>query len=113
MYLYQMAWYLHFKEIARQVSEQSDHLYVIVGEFGTAKRREQAKTALQNVCDQVHREITLCVWKSVSSWGLQAADYGLWACQRYIESKRCDWYEPCVKPTLQSFCLPWGRPRHE
>lgn len=109
MRLYKMAWYLHFKEIARQVSNLDDHLYVIVGEFGTAQRRQQAKLALHDVCTQVNRQITLCVWRSVSSWGLQAADYGLWACQRSLERKTCTWFEPCIKPTLGSMYTPWGQ----
>lgn len=109
MRLYKLAWYMHFKEIARQVSNSHDHLFVIVGEFGTAKRRTQAKTALADVCRQMDRRITLCVWRSVSSWGLQAADYGLWATQRTLEGKRCTWFEPAVRPTLKSLYLPWGR----
>ncbi|SIE61846.1 Protein of uncharacterised function (DUF3800) [Mycobacteroides abscessus subsp. abscessus] len=109
MYLYKMAWYQHFKEIALQVSSPSDHLYVIAGEFGTAQRSTQAQAALHDVCQQVQRTITLCVWKSVSSWGLQAADYGLWACQRTLEGKICMWFPSSVQPTLQSFYLPWGR----
>ena len=109
MRLYKMAWYLHFKEIAKQVSDPDDHLYVIVGEFGTAQRRTQAKAALQDVCSQVNRRITLCVWRSVSSWGLQAADYGLWATQRTLEQKRCTWFRSSVEPTLCSFYRPWGQ----
>lgn len=109
MRLYKMAWYLHFKEIARQVANSNDHLYVIVGEFGTAQRRTQAKAALQDVCNQVDRQITLCVWRSVSSWGLQAADYGLWATQRNLEQKRCTWFQSAVAPTLSSFYRPWGQ----
>ena len=109
MRLYKMAWYLHFKEIALQVSSPGDRLFVIVGEFGTAARRTEAKAALADVCNQVNRDIVLCVWTAASSWGLQAADYGLWATQRHLEDKKCTWFEPCIKPTLASLYTPWGR----
>ena len=42
-YLYQLAWYLHFKEIARQVTGPGDTLHVAVATLGTAAR----KTAFQ------------------------------------------------------------------
>lgn len=108
MYLYKMAWFLHFKEIARQVSDEGDTLYVIVGTFGTAARKTAAIAAVRDVCGQVDRNIVLCPWESSSSWGLQVADYGLWAVQRKLEGKICTWYEPCVMPTLSSFYTPWG-----
>lgn len=109
MYLYKMAWFLHFKEIAKQVSTPDDTLYVIAGTFGTAARQTAAKVALEDVCNQIDRNIVLCVWKSSSSWGLQVADYGLWALQRELENKTCTWLSPCVQPTLSTQFHPWGR----
>jgi hypothetical protein len=44
-----------------------------------------------------------------SSWGIQVADYGLWAAQRIIEERECPWFQPYVKPHLRSFFTPWGR----
>jgi hypothetical protein len=79
MRLYKMAWYLHFKTVAVQVSDPDDELFVVAGTFGTKARRTQAETALADVCGQVNRDITLCVWESATSWGLQVADYALWA----------------------------------
>lgn len=108
MYLYKMAWYLHFKEIATQVSNRGDTLYVIVGTFGTAARKAEAVTAVREVCNQVDRKIVLCAWEAATSWGLQVADYGLWAMQRQLERKTCTWYAPCVHPTVRSFYTPWG-----
>ncbi|WP_199521156.1 hypothetical protein [Jiangella anatolica] len=109
MYLYQMAWYLHFKEVARQVAGPRDRLFAIVSSFGTKARATAARKAMAEVCAQVHRQIVLCVWDGPTSWGLQVADYGLWAAQRVLEGKRCSWYEPCVKATQRSFFTPWGR----
>lgn len=109
MRLYKLAWYLHFKEIARQVSKSGDTLYVIAGSFGTNARQTAARAALTDVCGQVDRQIVLCVWKSSSSWGLQVADYGLWAVQRVLEGRTCTWFDPCIKPTLQSAFRPWGQ----
>ncbi|WP_211658230.1 DUF3800 domain-containing protein [Phytoactinopolyspora halophila] len=109
MYLYKMAWFLHFKEIATQVAARDDTLYAIVSSLGTNARATAAKTAIEDVCGQVNREIVLCVWDCSTAWGLQVADYGLWAAQRVLEGKRCTWYEPCVRPTLKSFFTPWGQ----
>ncbi|MEJ9078199.1 hypothetical protein WKY82_07240 [Gordonia malaquae] len=109
MYLYRMAWYLHFKEIATQIAGPNDTLHVIVGTFGTAARRTEAKAALDYVCKQVNRDVVLCVWEASTSWGLQVADYGLWATQRSLTGKKCTWFSPCVQPTLKSLFLPWGR----
>lgn len=105
-----MAWYLHLKEIALQVSRPEDELFVIVAEFGTKGIRKAAFEAVHDVCQQIKRNITLCVWTSQSAWGLQVADYGLWAVQRHLEGKKCSWYKPCIEPTLASTFTPWGMP---
>ncbi|MGV0041286.1 DUF3800 domain-containing protein [Mycobacterium colombiense] len=109
MYLYKMAWYLHFKEIATQVCTPADDLCVIVGTIATSARRALARAALLDVCLQVHRVINLCYWDASTSWGLQVADYGLWAVQRHLAGKTCSWFAPCVQPTLQSVFTPWGQ----
>lgn len=108
MYLYRLAWYLHFKEIPLQVAEPEDNLYVIAGSFGTNRRLSEAKQALSEVCGQVDRNITLCVWDSPSSWGLQIADYALWATQKHLEGRQCSWFRSHVAPTLHSAFTPWG-----
>lgn len=77
-----MAWYLHFRTVAEQISDPDDKLFVVAGTFGTKARRTQAEAALADVCAQVNRDITLCVWESATSWGLQVADYALWAVHR-------------------------------
>lgn len=108
-YLYKMAWHLHLKDVALRVSTRADTLYVIAGTFGTASRQTAAKLALADVCNQIDRDIKLCVWKSSSSWGLQAADYGLWATQRKLEGRKSEWYDSCIRPTHMTDFYPWGK----
>lgn len=109
--LYKLAWYLHFKQIALQVSSPGDTLYVIAATLGTHRKATSAREALADVCEQtaVDREIVLCVWDAASSWGVQVADYGLWAVQRQLEGRSCLWYPTHVQPSLQSTFTPWGR----
>lgn len=109
MRLYKMAWFLHFKEIALQVSKYDDKLYVIAGTFGTRQRRTQAEAALADVCSQVSRDITLCVWEASSSWGLQVADYALWAVHRELLGRPSHWYAKSIQPSMASTFTPWGR----
>ncbi len=71
--LYKLAWYPHFKEIARQVSDPGDTLYVIAATLTTNRKVGSASDALQDVCQQVaqDREIVLCVWDAASSRGVR------------------------------------------
>lgn len=109
MRLYKMAWFLHLKEIAKRVSSPSDTLWVIAGTFGTKARSTQARAALEDVCQQVNRDIRLCVWEASSSWGLQVADYALWAAHRDLLGRPCHWFTPHVQPTLETRFTPWGQ----
>jgi hypothetical protein len=110
-YLYQMAWFLHFKEIARWVTGGGDTLYVAVATLGTKARRTAFQQAINEVC-QFHAppwaKVVVAHWDSATSWGLQVADYGLWAVQRRLErgDGRYMW---TVQPTLGSEFLPWGK----
>jgi hypothetical protein len=107
--LYKMAWFLHFKEVSRQVSRSGDRLYVIIGMLQTNNKRDAIRHALEDVCAQVgDREIVPCIWDAPSSWGIQVADYGLWAVQRRLEGRPCSWFDTCVSPTLESTFTPWG-----
>lgn len=109
--LYKMAWYLHFKEIARRVANPGDTLYVIIGSLQTHNKRDAIRHALEDVCAQVARGRTIvpCIWDAQTSWGIQVADYALWAVQRVLEGRRCTWYGPCVEPSLKTTFLPWGQ----
>lgn len=108
MYLYRLAWYLHFKEVAVRVSKAGDHVYVIASSFGTKRRAIEARDALHDVCQQVNRSITLCVWDRASSWGLQLADYALWGVQRQLERGDLTSYDACIRPHLATKFFPWG-----
>ena len=101
----------HFKAIARQVSRPGDTLYVIVGSLQTHNKRDAIRNALEDVCSQIayDRVIVPCIWDAPSAWGIQVADYGLWAVQRIMEERPCKWYETCVQPTLRTTFTPWGR----
>jgi len=109
-YLYQLAWFLHFKEIARQVTQPGDTLYVAVATLGTASRKTAFKAAIDKVCVQVKprlRDVVVAHWDSATCWGLQVADYGLWAVQRRIE-RGDGQYMPFIRPTLVTEFLPFG-----
>ncbi|MFD3525037.1 DUF3800 domain-containing protein [Streptomyces sp. NPDC058653] len=113
MRLYKLAWYLHFKEIVRRVSSPGDTVYVIAASLTTNKKEGSARDALKDVCQQLatDREIVLCVWNAQTSWGVQVADYSLWAVQRILEGRKCSWYDTCITPTLETTFTPWGRAR--
>lgn len=108
--LYQMAWYLHFKEIALRVTSPGDTLFVVVGSLQTSNKRDAIRHALEDVCRQVGHDRTIvpCIWDAHTSWGIQVADYALWAVQRILEGRACSWYESCVAPILATTFLPWN-----
>jgi hypothetical protein len=109
--LYKMAWYLHFKEVARRVSRPGDTMYVIIGSLQTNNKRNAIRRALEDVCRQVARDRTIvpCIWDAQTTWGIQVADYALWAVQRVLEGRDCPWYARCVEPSLETTFLPWGQ----
>lgn len=109
MYLYKLAWYLHFKETARRIANRNDTIVVVAGSFGTKQRQTQAREALAEVCDQIDRSIELCIWDASTSWGLQVADYGLWSTHRDLLGRGGRWHDQSVRPTLKTTFLPWGR----
>lgn len=55
------------------------------------------------------RIIVPCIWDAPSSWGIQVADYALWAVQRQLEGRTGKWLDTCVEPTLRSIFMPWGK----
>nr|DAY94733.1 MAG TPA: Protein of unknown function (DUF3800) [Caudoviricetes sp.] len=108
MRLYKMAWYLHFKDLCQRRIPKQAHIYAIVASFGTKMRAETAREALKDVADQQPQDITLCIWDSASCFGLQAADYALWAINRHVSGRALDHYEDLIEPYVRSVFLPWG-----
>jgi hypothetical protein len=110
-YLYQMAWYLHFKEIAKYVTTMGDTLYVAVATLGTKARKRAFQQAISEVCTNhapSWASVVVAHWDSATSWGLQVADYGLWAVQRRLERGDTR-HMASVQLTLRSEFLPWGK----
>ena len=109
MRLYKMAWFLHFKYLAAKVSVKGDTLIVVVATLGTKARQREAELALKDVCEQMGRKFVLCIWDASTSWGIQVADYGLWAGQRDLEGRTGTWFADYVEPLTASSFTPWGR----
>lgn len=111
MLLYKHAWLLHFKETVKHVSAPGDTLYVIAGSLRTNNRRDVIRDAMVEVCLDSGRDRTIvpCIWDAPTSWGIQVADYGLWAVQRRLECRPCKWFDDCVRPTLATQRFPWGK----
>lgn len=108
VYLYKLAWYLHLKYLCESATTPADRLYVVVASFGTHARATAAREAVDGVCHQMNRDIVLCVWDAGSCWGLQAADYALWAVHRNLVGGKHEGYARDVEPLVQSRFLPWG-----
>lgn len=108
MYLYKLAWYLHLKDVITYVSSSGDRVFVIVATLGTAARATQARAALLDVCQMVRRDVILCQWDSATSWGLQVADYCLWATQRRESRGGGTWWQDYIRPLTRSVFFPWG-----
>ena len=109
IYLYKLAFWLHVKEVVRHVAQAGDTTYLVVGNLQTNNKRDAIRHAVQDVCSQIaNRRIVPCIWEAPSSWGIQVADYGLWAVQRVLEGRECAWYTTHIQPSLRSRFLPWG-----
>lgn len=110
VYLYKLAWYLHFKEIIYRVSSAGDRVFVAAGTLGTASRRMQASAALREVCTQVsvRRVVHLATWDAKTSFGIQVADYGLWAVQRSYERGDVSWYDKYIAASTVTCFRPWN-----
>jgi len=84
--LYKMAWYLHFKYLARRLGS-SDRLFVAASSLGTKKARGALHTAVDDVVRQLSpcRSHRVAFWPADSDPCLQVADYCTWAIQRKWE----------------------------
>ena len=109
-YLYKLAWYLHFKQLISQVGTEIDTIYAISASIKTKAKANTIQRALVDVAMQLnHRKIVPVWWNSNTSWGLQMADYGLWAAQRKLIVGSDTWFDRYVKASTYSFFEPWKK----
>ncbi|MGC5617424.1 DUF3800 domain-containing protein [Georgenia sp. Z1491] len=108
MWMHKYAWFLHLRHICENVARPEDHLYVVTGSIGTKARKTAAMAAVRDVVSQMSQQITLCVWPAATSWGLQVADYALWAAHRHLRGAPLKNYEEDVAPLVKSIFRPWG-----
>jgi hypothetical protein len=85
--LYKMAWFLHFKHVARRIATAEDRLFVAASSLGTKKARHAFHAAVDDVVRQVSpcRSHRVAFWPADSDPCLQVADYCTWAIQRKWE----------------------------
>jgi hypothetical protein len=109
--LYKMAVWLHLKYVIPKVSRPGDRVLVIVGTLQTSAKRDAIRRAVHDVCQQLDydREVVPCIWDASSSWGIQVADYCLWAIQRRVEGKRVEPATELIDGLLKKPFLPWGK----
>lgn len=109
--LYKLACWIHLTRVVLEVSDPGDRVFVIVGHLTTSSRRDAIRHAITDICKQVgfDRSVIPCIWDAPSSWGIQVADYALWAIQRRAEGKPLAPYAAQVKPLIHTEEYPWGR----
>lgn len=109
LYLYKLAWYLHFKHLVKEYINEEVRLVVVIADIQTNAKKRDLRAALHDVNDQFpHIKTALLIWSSQSSWGLQLADYGLWAAQRNLVQGRCEFWDGHVSKLTRSNFKPWG-----
>lgn len=108
IYLYQLAWFLHFKFLCRYVLPKNARIFVIGGTLGSPKQAKAARAALHEVCEQVGdgRDFVLCRWDTSTSWALQVADYAAWSAFRRVARGACEYYDR-LHPLFRSVFTPW------
>ena len=106
--LYKMALYLHLKYLCTRVFARDDTLYVIVATIGTRATKTAAADAIADVAAQMPQDVVACFWDASSTWGLQVADYLLWARQREISGRPIAMYETHIAPLIETTFFPWG-----
>ncbi|MGL5819376.1 MAG: hypothetical protein ACRCYR_17560, partial [Phycicoccus sp.] len=99
--LYQMALYLHVKEIVLQVSQPGDEVFFIAGHLQTNAKPDAIYEAVRRVCAQLSddREMVPCVWDAPSSWGIQVwPTTASGSVQRTLLGKPHPWHARCIEP---------------
>ena len=85
---FKLAWYLHFKHVARDIVQPGDELQIVSASLGTKKKRAQFCAAVEEVAKQVvplNTKWRVSTWSAASDPCLQAADCCCWAIQRKWE----------------------------
>ncbi|WP_461004682.1 DUF3800 domain-containing protein [Trueperella pyogenes] len=80
----------------------------IVATIGTNAIRATARAAVEDIASQMLQRTVACYWDSRSVWGLQAADYLLWATQREIMGRTSGRHSGVVQTLTSSKRFPWG-----
>jgi hypothetical protein len=108
MALYSLAWKKHFVYQAAYLLRSSDRVFVVAASLSEHPKKQAAATeAIREVLKRYpNLDITLCVWDNPTSWGLQVADYGLWAVQRDLATAYCKHFKK-ISPLLASVYSPW------
>lgn len=102
--IYRYLWKSHFSRIIEEVSNAEDRIFAISASFGPRYKNKGVRGTLQELASQLsNRKIIPIYWDSASSWGLQVADYGLWAAQRHLYEIRTNWWDEIVEPKTKSF----------
>jgi hypothetical protein len=108
MNLYYWAWLKHFTYQAKYVLKRSHRIFVVAASIAENKKRRQAATAaIKSVLNKYPRlDVTPCIWDSPTSWGLQVADYALWAVQRDLIYGSCRHFKT-ISPLIETVYSPW------
>lgn len=111
MALYRLAWQKHFIYQAKYVLKPHHRVFVVAASLSEQKKRQlAAKAAINEVLKKYPwLDLTLCVWDSPTTWGLQVADYGLWAVQRDLNSKCYSKHFQTISPLIVSVYSPWEK----
>lgn len=109
LHLYKLAWFLHFTNLAKSVANANDTIFAITASLKTKAKTLQIREALGHVASEVpDRRIIPVYWDSSSSWGLQMADYALWAAQRHVLNLSNHWWEKDILPNTRTLNKPLG-----
>lgn len=108
--MYYRAWQKHFSYQARYVLKRSDRVFVVAASLFEHRRKQQAaRAAIESVLKKfAWLDLTLCVWDNPTTWGLQVADYALWAVQRDLINGSCKHFAK-VSPFIETVYSPWEK----
>lgn len=99
--LYKIALFLHLQRVCSQFKAE-DRLYVVLATFSAASFKDAAKEAIEDIANQMVPTIIPCVWDAKTAWGIQVADYLLWATHRITQGRALKNYSTYVEPLIAS-----------